>query len=67
MAPTKVALSAGLVNYRLGIISYRKGDLDGAIEAWIRALKFEPNNMELRKALEMAQKEKEGRGSKDIS
>jgi len=67
MTPTKVSLSAGLVNYRLGMISYKRGDLDGAIQAWTRALRFEPDNMELRKVLERAQKEKESKGSKDRS
>ncbi|MDA8326037.1 MAG: hypothetical protein M0033_07445 [Nitrospiraceae bacterium] len=38
----------------MGLVSYRKGDLPGAISLWRDVLKFDPGNAEVRKALETA-------------
>ncbi len=38
----------------MGLVSYRKGNLTGAISIWEGVLKFDPGNEEVRKAMETA-------------
>ena len=40
-----------------GLASYRKGDLKGAITAWDSVLKFDPDNLDAKKALDTAKKQ----------
>jgi tetratricopeptide (TPR) repeat protein len=44
--------SAGLTN--LGLIEYRKGNLAGAVAIWESLLSFEPDNAEVKKAVQTA-------------
>ncbi len=56
---TQRTISSSMINYRLGLVYYKKGKLDEAIAAWEKVLKMEPDNTEVRQSIEKAQREKE--------
>ena len=56
---TQRAITSSMINYRLGLVYYKKGKLNEAIAAWEKVLKVEPDNIEVRQDIEKARRERE--------
>jgi len=51
---TQATINAAYIQYKLGLVYYKKGKLDEAIAAWQKVLKFDPTNEEAKMMLEQA-------------
>jgi len=49
---TQATVNAAYIQYKLGLVYYKKGKLDEAITAWKNVLEFDPTNEDAKKMLE---------------
>lgn len=51
---TQATVNTAYIQYKLGLVYYKKGKLNDAIAAWQKALKFDPTNENAKMMLEKA-------------